>query len=50
MALETLFGAFVTICFAMWLLIVWAIAGASKPAVRRNWRNLIREEGNRHEN
>ena len=36
--LYTIFGAFVVICFSMWLLIVWAIAGAARPAVKRNRR------------
>jgi len=35
----TLFGAFVAICLAAWLLIVWAIAGASRP-VKRNRRRV----------
>ena len=31
----TLFSAFVTVCIAAWLLIVWAIAGAARPTVSK---------------
>ena len=33
--LYTIFGAFVVICFSMWLLIVWAIAGVARPTASR---------------
>jgi len=30
----TLFGAFVAVCLGMWILIIWAVAGAARPVKR----------------